>query len=72
MSEYGKDKGMSVDCKAMETEGGARGRGVRRRRCSRVESTGAEAVTWSKRADSERSASPYIAYSYLPNTLSCS
>lgn len=58
MSEYGKDKGMSVDCKAMEAEGEARGRGV----CAEVTLTcslaGAEAVTWSKGAHSERSASP--------------
>ena len=57
MPGIGRDKGMCIDCKAMEAESEARGQGV----CSIVLSTcrvmGAEAVTWSETAESEAKAS---------------
>ena len=60
MSENGRDKGMCVDCEAMEAESEARGRGVCARAFVDVSSGGAEAVTWSEMAESEANASPSL------------
>ena len=59
MSRYGNDKGVGVDCEAMVAEGGAKGRGVLVKGCR---AAGAEAVTWSKMAQSEPSASPHLTH----------
>jgi len=60
MSEYGHDKGMGVDCKAMEAEEEAKGRGTLVKGTLTCRAAGAEAVTWSKMAESEASASPHL------------
>ena len=60
MSGIGRDKGMCIDCEAMEAESEARGRGV----CAMVLSTcqvvGAEAITWSETAESKAKASLHL------------
>jgi len=60
MSEYGHDKGMGVDCKAMEAEEEAKGRGMLEMGTLTCRAAGAEAVTWSNMAESEASASPHL------------
>jgi len=60
MSGYGNDKGMGVDCEAMEAEEGAKRRGVLVKGTLTCRAGGAEAVTWSKMAVSEASASPQL------------
>ena len=48
MLGYGNDRGMGIDCEAMEAEEGVKGRGVLVKGTLMCRAAGAEAVTWSK------------------------
>ena len=60
MSGIGRDKGMCIDCKAMEAESKARGQGMCLIVLLMCQVMGAEAVMWSEMAESEAKASLHL------------